>query len=157
MHRAHHKGHFEFHACPISHGDIPTQECFDQHPLTFISDTNDWAVRHEEYPERAYLEPDNWQLSYKFQLPDNLTGIWYYFSGITSRRIVARRRDMIRTIFPLILFQAVLVNVERFHLMDVASRSRLVTIICTLGSHEMSCMFTICFSHGKTWITFVNI
>lgn len=86
MHRAHHKGHFEFHACPISHGDIPTQECFDQHPLTFISDTNDWAVRHEEYPERAYLEPDNWQLSYKFQLPDNLTGNlvllqWYYITA----------------------------------------------------------------------------
>lgn len=35
---AHHKGHFEYKACPISPGQAPTQACFDAHPLKFISD-----------------------------------------------------------------------------------------------------------------------
>ena len=86
MHRAHHKGHFEFHACPISLGEIPTKECFDQYPLSFVSDNKGWAVRHDEYPERAYLDPNNWDLSYKFKLPNNLTGElvliqWYYITA----------------------------------------------------------------------------
>ena len=52
---AHHKGHFEMRACPISHGEIPTQECFDANPLTFISDELYGAVPDVNYPERAYI------------------------------------------------------------------------------------------------------
>jgi hypothetical protein len=35
---AHHMGHFAFKACPITHGEVPTQECFDANPLTFLED-----------------------------------------------------------------------------------------------------------------------
>ena len=35
---AYHMGHFAFKACPISHGEVPTQECFDANPLTFLED-----------------------------------------------------------------------------------------------------------------------
>ena len=35
---AHHKGHFEFFACPIAPGEKPTESCFKQYPLTFVSD-----------------------------------------------------------------------------------------------------------------------
>ena len=33
---AHHKGHFEYKACPIQPGEVPTQACFDAHPLEFV-------------------------------------------------------------------------------------------------------------------------
>ena len=36
---AHHMGHFVYKACPVSSvADIPTQDCFDAHPLEFVSD-----------------------------------------------------------------------------------------------------------------------
>jgi hypothetical protein len=52
---AHHKGHFEMCACPIQHGEVPTQECFDSNPLTFISDELYGAVPDVNYPQRAYI------------------------------------------------------------------------------------------------------
>jgi hypothetical protein len=49
--RAHHNGHFQLKACPISPGQTASQACFDSNRLTFVSgprsgDTN--------YPHRAY-------------------------------------------------------------------------------------------------------
>ena len=52
---AHHKGHFEMYACPIQHGVVPTQECFDSNPLTFISDELYGGVPDVNYPQRAYI------------------------------------------------------------------------------------------------------
>ena len=60
----HHKGHFEFRACPLVALDetqnplpIPTQECFDSYPLKFVSDTLYGAPPDPNYPERAYIAP----------------------------------------------------------------------------------------------------
>ena len=65
---AHHKGHFEFKACPVSSNNnnatataataAPTQECFDAHPLTFVSDELYGAPPDANHPERAYVAPD---------------------------------------------------------------------------------------------------
>ena len=52
---AYHMGHFEYHACPVSTGEVPTRACFDANPLTFVSDTNYGAVPDPNYPERAYI------------------------------------------------------------------------------------------------------
>jgi hypothetical protein len=52
---AHHMGHFEMRACPIQHGEVPTQACFNANPLTFISDELYGAVPDVNYPERAYI------------------------------------------------------------------------------------------------------
>lgn len=43
------------YACPITHGQVPTQECFDANPLTFISDEKYGAVPDVNYPQRAYI------------------------------------------------------------------------------------------------------
>jgi hypothetical protein len=51
-------GHFEFFACPISPGEVPTQACFDANPLKFVSDENYGATPDPLYPERAYI-PNN--------------------------------------------------------------------------------------------------
>jgi len=95
---AHHRGHFEFRACPIEPGEAASQDCFDSYPLTFISDLLYGANLDPNYPERAYI-PDSatstnmtifyanvWQYRYKFQLPDDLSGElvliqWHYFSA----------------------------------------------------------------------------
>lgn len=52
---AHHMGHFEMRACPIRHGQVPTQACFDSNPLKFISDELYGGVPDVNYPERAYI------------------------------------------------------------------------------------------------------
>lgn len=89
---AHHKGHFEFRACPIAPGEVPTKECFDAYPLTFVEDvlsqgeTRAQANFDVNYPERAYLALDDWELSYRYQLPPGLEGDlvliqWYYITG----------------------------------------------------------------------------
>jgi len=39
------------YACPITHGQVPTQECFDANPLTFISDEKYGAVPDVNYPQ----------------------------------------------------------------------------------------------------------
>jgi len=88
---AHHRGHFVFSACPItttSQTEIPTQECFAQHRLTFVEDNNYGGNYDPNYPERAYLAPMNGQnyvpdesasnalieYSFKMRLPQDVYG-----------------------------------------------------------------------------------
>ena len=92
--RAHHNGHFELKACPISPGGVASQACFDSNRLRFVSgprsgDTN--------YPFRAYLPrfwgriPEDYPgppltYWYKFQLPSGLSGDrvllqWHYVTS----------------------------------------------------------------------------
>ncbi|KAL7530693.1 hypothetical protein ACHAXR_009440, partial [Thalassiosira sp. AJA248-18] len=97
---AHHKGHFVFSACPISSGEIPTQECFDANRLTFVEDLLYGANYDPNYPERAYLHPVNdpgyvpdlgsaksvMDFSFKMRLPPDLYGDlvliqWYYLTA----------------------------------------------------------------------------
>ena len=93
---AHHKGHFEVRACPISSTtDSPMQECFDDHPLTFVSDELYGAPPDPLYPERAYIplaertertEDGNYLFHHMFKLPDGLRGDliliqWYYVTA----------------------------------------------------------------------------
>jgi hypothetical protein len=90
---AHHQGHFEFHACPIStQGQVPSDECFAQYPLTFISETlsiyENRAPANVDiyYPERAYVNNNDSELQYKFKLPPNLVGEmillqWHYITA----------------------------------------------------------------------------
>lgn len=52
---AHHKGHFEVKACPIAPGEVASQACFDEHPLTFEKDMLYGGVKQNEYPGRAYI------------------------------------------------------------------------------------------------------
>ena len=52
---AHHKGHFEVKACPIAPGEVASQACFDEHPLTFEKDMLYGGVKQNEYAGRAYI------------------------------------------------------------------------------------------------------
>ena len=55
---AHHMGHFEYSACPLSsHGEIPTSSCFDSHKLEFVEDVLYDAPKDPTYPDRAYIAP----------------------------------------------------------------------------------------------------
>lgn len=54
---AHHKGHFEFKACPLSESQVPDKNCFDSHPLEFISDELYGAPKDFQHPDRAYIAP----------------------------------------------------------------------------------------------------
>jgi len=97
---AHHKGHFTFHACPISStGEAPTRECFDAHPLQFVSDELYGAPVDIRHPERAYVAPetvankvysdsfpDTMVFQYKLKLPNDVAGNlvliqWYYVAS----------------------------------------------------------------------------
>ena len=97
---AHHKGHFVFSGCPISPGEIPTKECFDKYPLTFVEDMLHDANYDPNYPERAYIAPVNdpnyvpvvgstrtiMEYSFKMRLPSDLYGDlvliqWYYLTA----------------------------------------------------------------------------
>jgi Lytic polysaccharide mono-oxygenase, cellulose-degrading len=95
---AHHKGHFEFFACPISSGGVATEACFKQYPLTFVSDPLYGAPRDSRYPTRAYIAPpektstDNSIdiagnfYSFRYKLPSNLSGDlvllqWRYYTA----------------------------------------------------------------------------
>jgi len=91
---AHHKGHFTFSACPIAHGEVPSQACFDEHRLTFVEDMLNGAKLDPNYPERAYLAPfeasepegDGVRYSFKMKLPSNLYGDlvliqWHYLTA----------------------------------------------------------------------------
>ena len=77
-------GHFEFHACPIQPGEVPTQACFDSHPLSFVS--GEGAPPDPNYPVRAYLPPSKYNLKYQYRLPPALSGDlvliqWYYVTA----------------------------------------------------------------------------
>jgi Lytic polysaccharide mono-oxygenase, cellulose-degrading len=95
---AHHKGHFEFFACPIAPGEKPTESCFKQYPLTFVSDPLYGAPMDASYPTRAYIAPLNFATTdnsfevpgvlyrFRLKLPSNLSGNlvllqWYYLSA----------------------------------------------------------------------------
>ncbi|EJK66926.1 hypothetical protein THAOC_12101, partial [Thalassiosira oceanica] len=79
---------FIFSGCPISPGEIASQECFDDHMLEFVSDESHGAVRDDAYPERAYVAPiaDPYyvldvsssravmKFSFKMKLPQDLYG-----------------------------------------------------------------------------------
>mmetsp|Transcript_19349 Transcript_19349/g.29472 ORF Transcript_19349/g.29472 Transcript_19349/m.29472 type:complete len:400 (-) Transcript_19349:143-1342(-) len=98
---AHHMGHFEFKACPIEHGEIPSQECFDQHPLEFVSDPFYGASKDPNYVSRAYIAPTSYpgmktdsyggyQFRYNFRLPPTLLGDlvllqWHYLTANTCK------------------------------------------------------------------------
>lgn len=87
---AYHGGHFEFYACPITHGEVPTESCFKDHPLEFVQDLLNNAHKDPHYPVRAYIHGLSsmtlGEFRYKYKLPDNLTGElvliqWYYITG----------------------------------------------------------------------------
>ncbi|KAL7533809.1 hypothetical protein ACHAXR_005453 [Thalassiosira sp. AJA248-18] len=91
---AHHKGHFVFSACPIIHGEVPSQDCFDKHQLTFVKDLLHGANFDPSYPERAYIAPRQLSgspgvevfYSFKMRLPPELYGDlvliqWYYLTA----------------------------------------------------------------------------
>jgi len=80
---AHHKGHFEYKACPIRAGEVPTQDCFDRYPLEFVQDIFYNAPKDPNFPERAYIplsshstvkEGSNYLYTHRFKLPMDLTG-----------------------------------------------------------------------------------
>mmetsp|Transcript_28388 Transcript_28388/g.32549 ORF Transcript_28388/g.32549 Transcript_28388/m.32549 type:complete len:118 (+) Transcript_28388:502-855(+) len=54
---AHHRGHFEFKACPISESQVPDENCFNAHRLEFISDELYNAPKDDNFPGRAYIAP----------------------------------------------------------------------------------------------------
>jgi Lytic polysaccharide mono-oxygenase, cellulose-degrading len=95
---AHHKGHFEFSACPITPGEVATEACFKRYPLTFVSDPLYNAPKDVNYPNRAYIAPlalaipDNTNglpgvfYRFRFKLPSNLSGElvllqWHYYTA----------------------------------------------------------------------------
>lgn len=94
---AHHMGHFEFFACPIQHGDIPTGDCFQEFPLEFVSDELYGAPKDINYPNRAYIAPRGVAnratvgltgefYRFRLKLPDNLSGDlvllqWHYLTA----------------------------------------------------------------------------
>jgi hypothetical protein len=91
---AHHKGHFEFSACPIKQGGVATGACFKKYRLKFVSDPWYGAPKDPDYPYRAYIAPpgvskkNDAGLLYRFKLklPDNLTGDlvllqWHYLTA----------------------------------------------------------------------------
>ncbi len=69
--KAHHLGHIEVSACPD--GRASTQECFDQHRLTFIQDIAHGMPADPKHPERGYLSLGE-EFSMDFKLPDNVSG-----------------------------------------------------------------------------------
>ena len=101
---AHHMGHFEFFACPVVEGEIPTGDCFEEYPLEFVSDPLYGAPKDINYPERAYIAPrgvalkDNTGLlgelfRSRLKLPDSLSGD-LVCNGTTRLRTVVRFLDM---------------------------------------------------------------
>ena len=83
-----HEGHFEYRACPINAGGVATQECFDNHPLEFISDEK-WSMpKDDNYPIRAYIPRDPDKFTHKYKLPAGLEGDlvliqWIYITANT--------------------------------------------------------------------------
>mmetsp|Transcript_3313 Transcript_3313/g.7203 ORF Transcript_3313/g.7203 Transcript_3313/m.7203 type:complete len:518 (+) Transcript_3313:241-1794(+) len=95
---AHHRGHFEFKACPLAqHGDVPTQDCFDDYELEFVEDLIYGAPKDDAHPCRAYIppatdstetagNPSGKRYRYRYKLPSDLNGAivllqWHYVTG----------------------------------------------------------------------------
>lgn len=74
--RTHHGGHMEIKGCPA--GRASTQECFDEHALTFVRDLTYDMPADPTYPERGYYYGgQGGQFKYfsmTFLLPDSLVG-----------------------------------------------------------------------------------
>ena len=115
---AHHRGHFIFKGCAVSStSQAPTQECFDEHPLTFVRDELYGAPKDENFPHRAYVAPpfhsqrQNSEkptfekamlFRYVLQLPPDLVGDlvliqWYYVAGNSG---FGRRREISHNLMP---------------------------------------------------------
>ena len=96
----HHKGHMEFSVCPIENSvpmEVPTERCFANNMLEFVSDELYDAPFDPNYPERAYIAPAsitnpegsslipaNYTL--RFRLPMGVSGDlvllqWYYLTA----------------------------------------------------------------------------
>jgi len=72
---AYHKGHFEFKICVLSApNEVPSQECFDKHPLMFVKDLLYKAGKDSVYPNRAYLAADRKRFVHRMKLPDGVFG-----------------------------------------------------------------------------------
>ena len=84
---AHHKGHFEFFACPISRGGIGSGDCFKQNRLEFVADLLYGAPKDPKFPYRAYIPPKSLaqidtsyanlpgtRYRFRLKLPANLSG-----------------------------------------------------------------------------------
>mmetsp|Transcript_28390 Transcript_28390/g.32560 ORF Transcript_28390/g.32560 Transcript_28390/m.32560 type:complete len:274 (+) Transcript_28390:502-1323(+) len=93
---AHHRGHFEFKACPISESQVPDENCFNAHRLEFISDELYNAPKDDNFPGRAYIAPpsmgtyDNsgvygMSFHFKYKLPPGISGKvllqWNYYTA----------------------------------------------------------------------------
>lgn len=102
----HHRGHFEFRACPIDEDvvpmQVPTRECFEENVLMFVSDDLYQAPIDVRYPERGYIAPasvaqyvqpiegvrpvNGALYKMKFRLPESAAGglvllQWYYLTA----------------------------------------------------------------------------
>eukprot|EP00546_Thalassionema_frauenfeldii_P018562 CAMPEP_0178907736 /NCGR_PEP_ID=MMETSP0786-20121207/7536_1 /TAXON_ID=186022 /ORGANISM="Thalassionema frauenfeldii, Strain CCMP 1798" /LENGTH=295 /DNA_ID=CAMNT_0020579567 /DNA_START=443 /DNA_END=1331 /DNA_ORIENTATION=- len=97
---AHHKGHFEFKACPYKEkGEKIAQSCFDDYPLLVVSDDFYGMSPDPDFPERAYIPSlSQWNLQsegsggslyrYTLQLPKDLPSgnillQWHYLTANT--------------------------------------------------------------------------
>lgn len=69
--KAHHWGHIEMSACP--EGRASTQDCFDQHRLTFVQDVAHGMPSDPKHPERGYLSLGE-EFAMDFMLPDDVSG-----------------------------------------------------------------------------------
>ena len=87
---AYHRGHFDFYACPITWGEVPTEACFKAHPLEFVEDVSYGTPKDVNFPQRAYIQWLNkmnyGNFHYKFKLPRDLLGglvliQWIYYTG----------------------------------------------------------------------------
>ena len=93
---AHHKGHFEYKACPIKDGKEVNQACFDNHPLEYVEDMLYSAPKDPNFPERAYIplsdhstEKDtsgSYIYTHIYKLPEDLVGDavliqWHYVTA----------------------------------------------------------------------------
>ena len=94
-------GHFQFSMCPIQWGEIPTAECFAEHPLEFVKDNYYGAFEDPNYPEGIYVSDGDvtgrvddesgfpgtkQEFSYQMDLPCGLTGglvllQWYFVTA----------------------------------------------------------------------------
>jgi hypothetical protein len=69
---ANHAGHFDVFVCPD--GDTSTQECFLDHPLTFVEDMLHGGPVDDHYPSRAYISPNAKFFKLKYRLPEGIQG-----------------------------------------------------------------------------------
>ena len=83
---AHHEGHIEMYAC-ADHTN-PTQECFNQNPLTLVRDELHGGPIDVNYPQRGYLSKDN-PFHFTFRLPMGVYGKvllqWIYVTANTCK------------------------------------------------------------------------